>query len=130
MDSINTRIRIRSTLSRAWIWELVTRDGHVANASTEFATREECEGDARKQGLPISGLRRGPRLTAEPKPVRQEPGSWKLHKDDSGLWHWQRVDDRAAVVDVSRCAFLTREECVSDARKNGYTAEPEPIDDA
>ncbi len=131
MDSINTKVRIRSTLSRAWIWELVTRDGHVANASSEFATRNECEADALKQGLPVSGLRRASRVAADAdaRTAPPTPGGWKVYKDDSDLWYWEHADEPSGNVDNSRCAFLTREECVSDARKNGYSDEPEPTDD-
>ena len=130
MDRANTRIRIKSTLSRQWIWELVTRDGHVANASSAFATREECESDAKQQGLPVSGLRRSARVTAVSSPRRESHKLWTIHKDPSGLWHWQQRDERAQIVAESACAFLTRSECVTNAQKNGYSDEYETSSEA
>jgi uncharacterized protein YegP (UPF0339 family) len=123
MDRVNTRIRIRSTLSRQWIWELVTRDGHVANASEIFATREECESDAKQQGLPVSGLRRSARPKAAPASNRQAAQPWTIHKDTVGLWRWERRDERSEVIAGSTCAYLTRGECLADAQKHGYPAE-------
>jgi hypothetical protein len=130
MDRVNTRIRIRSTLSRQWIWELVTRDGHVANASETFATREECEADAKLQGLPVSGLRRSSKVKAASGSNRQAPKPWTIHKDAGGLWHWERRDERAQVIDQSACAYLTQGECLADAQKHGYSTEQETSDES
>lgn len=39
-------------MSGKWIWELRTADNHVVNTGEEFATRAECETDAKARGLP------------------------------------------------------------------------------
>jgi len=53
-----TRIRVRSTFQRAWIWELVLADGHVVQQSEPFKDRSLCEAEAKQQGLPVQGLAR------------------------------------------------------------------------
>ena len=53
-----SHIRVRLTMASVWVWELVTADGHVANASEPFEIRGDCEADAQRQGLRVSGMAR------------------------------------------------------------------------
>ena len=52
-DSIaGTRLRLRLNLHVRWVWELVDADNHVVNGCPEdFATRRECELDAKRHGF-------------------------------------------------------------------------------
>ena len=51
------------------------------------------------------------------------------HSDRSGLWKWKRLNSQRQVIQESRCAFFTKDECVADACKNGYSkAEGEAAD--
>ena len=52
----STHIRVSGPFLSRWVWKLVTPDGHVANQSPPFPTREACEADAKRQGLPVEGL--------------------------------------------------------------------------
>lgn len=106
----DTRVRVRSTLMRTWIWELITRDGHVAAASDEFGDRGECEADALRQGFPVSGLRR----TSRVRKKTFKPGL-SIASDGSGIWSWKHVDRDGEVIASSTVGFLTKEECERDA---------------
>ncbi len=119
--SMTNRIRITKTMSHEWEWHLIMSDGHVAQASDRFATHEQCESDAIKQGLPVIGKRR-PKKTAPADPENEDPTArWKFPSDRSGLWKWKRLNSQRQVIQESRCAFLTKAECVADACKNGYS---------
>ncbi|HEV7394222.1 MAG TPA: helix-turn-helix domain-containing protein [Burkholderiales bacterium] len=52
-DSISrTRLRLRLNLHVRWVWELLDGDNHIVNSSSEdFATRRECELDAKRNGF-------------------------------------------------------------------------------
>ena len=106
----DTRVRVRSTLMRTWIWELVTRDGHVAAASDEFADRGACETDALRQGVPVSGLRR----TSRARAPALKPGL-AIASDRYGIWHWKHVGEDGDVIASSDVGFLTKGECERDA---------------
>ena len=55
--------------------------------------------------------------------------TWRFRS--TGLWHWQRVDDRSEqVLAESHAGFPTLLECVNDARRHGYTARYEAVSDA
>jgi DNA-binding transcriptional regulator YiaG len=80
-DSISrTRLRLRLNLHVRWVWELVDGDNHIVNCSSEdFATRRECELDAKRHGFrPV--LRSAVELTK----MRQKVG---LSQTD----FWERV---------------------------------------
>ena len=120
---MTTRIRIRGKPQSQWQWELVTSDGHVANASQPFSSRAECEIDAKKQGLPVIGLARPPRASPGAAAAKKQgaPVGWTISSDGDGLWTWQHFNGGEEPVQSSRCAFLTEKECIADARKNGYS---------
>lgn len=109
---MSNRIRVRSTLQREWIWELRTPDGHVASTSDVFASRDACEVDALKQGLPVTGLRKG--RPAKPKAVAI---GLNIRHDSRGIWRWECVDQDGAIASASAVAFLTRDECARDAER-------------
>jgi hypothetical protein len=116
------RIRVRITMSRAWIWELLTSDGHIAQQSEDFTTRRECEIDALRQGLPVQGLAKALNGHKNGRTVVETATASLLLILDKpgGLWQWQCVDEGATGSQTSTRSFLTKEECVADARKKGY----------
>lgn len=109
---MSNRIRVRSTLQREWIWELRTPDGHGASTSDVFASRDACEVDALKQGLPVTGLRKG--RASKPKPVAT---GLNIRHDGRGIWRWEFIDTDRTVAAASTVAFLTRDECARDAER-------------
>ena len=48
---------------------------------------------------------------------------WSIYADASGLWHWEKLDSVAGPIGQSAKGFRTRDECLSDARRNGYAGE-------
>lgn len=121
-DQTNARIRVRSIFGYKWQWQLVTSDGHIVNASEPFGDRDACEADAQQQGIQVDGLRRK-KEKPPPSPTTREPHSkWRFPRDRVGLWQWRRLNDEDQVVEESTRAFLTKDECIEDARKNGYAA--------
>jgi uncharacterized protein YegP (UPF0339 family) len=128
MKTTAPRLHIRTTISGKWIWELRTPDKHTVNVSEGFSTRAECEADAKANGLEVTPRRgAGAQITLTVVPVSEEPGQWSIYEDDSGLWHWKRSGEGEDFA--SRCAFLTRRECVADAHEHGYRAEQVSRDD-
>ena len=100
-------VRVRTTFGFKWIWELVTRDGHILAVSQPFSNRDECEASAHTQQLRVIGGRKLPK----PKIAeRQGPGR-HIKNNDGGLWVWEDVSDDGQVVAGSPVCFLTREEC-------------------
>jgi hypothetical protein len=127
MKTTGPRLHIRTTISGKWIWELRTADKHTVNVSDGFATRAECEADAKANGLEVAPRRgRGAQVTMTVVPVTGAPGRWSIHEDESGLWYWKHFGEDGDAA--SKCAFLTRRECVADARANGYRAEEASAD--
>ena len=50
-QSPHAQLVFRRNLQVRWIWELRSPDGHLLNRSTrDYATREDCEADARANG--------------------------------------------------------------------------------
>jgi hypothetical protein len=133
-SAMSASIRIRGKWRSGgtyWIWELLTADGHVVNTSEPFETRDDCEADAVRQGLPCVGLAARRHRVHRTVPITRSPNgpSLDLSCDRSGLWHWQRLDTAGELVEKSMYAFLTKDECIADARKNGYSP-PLSSDDA
>jgi len=121
---MDAHIRIRATWGAQWLWELITAKGHIVSESQPFADRAACEADAKEQGLPVKGLiKRGkkPAMSAD-----ADRSKWRFPRDPSGVWQWQRLDSAGALIEESSRAFLTKEECVTDAVKNGYTGRTTP----
>ena len=51
MNSSFPRLVTRRNFHSRWVWELLAQDRHVLNRSDrDFATRDECEADALKNG--------------------------------------------------------------------------------
>ena len=46
---------------------------------------------------------------------------WFFYQDVANLWKWARIDVFGTVLSYSGAAFATRDECVDDARRSGYT---------
>jgi len=49
---------------------------------------------------------------------------WFFYQDMANLWKWARIDVFGTVLSYSGASFATREECVDDARRSGYTDQP------
>lgn len=112
-----TRIRVRAaTFGSQWLWELLTSDGHVAASSPPFATRAECEADALRQGLPVTGLRKGPRARGD-KAVTPQIGL-VVSASSRGIWTWKCFDLKGELISTSATGFLTRDECERDAKSH------------
>ena len=109
-------IRIRIALGGLYVWELLTADGHIVSASEGFGSRQECQADARRQGLAVHGEpRRAPALRQTP-----EQPAWTLKRNDQRLWLWRHLGEQGEEIAASSRAFLTKAECVADARRYGY----------
>lgn len=55
MSNGESNITFRRAMSGAWIWELVSSDGHVCNRSAEFESRAEAQRDAIQCGQTEAG---------------------------------------------------------------------------
>ena len=49
---------------------------------------------------------------------------WFFYQDVANLWKWARIDVFGTVLSYSGASYATRDECVDDARRNGYREEP------
>lgn len=114
-----SHVRIRTTLKHEWVWELVTDDGHVAFLSAGYADRDDCEEEARLQGLRVVGGRKEPRGRERAR----APGL-RVHSTACGLWTWEYVDERGSVAASSAVSFLTREECEHDLARHNLGSFP------
>ncbi len=55
---------------------------------------------------------------------------WSVYADASGRWHWEMLNGEAGEIAHSARAFSTRDDCLADARKHGFTGEHQgPGDD-
>lgn len=118
-----THIHIRSSMSGHWQWELVTADGHIASESEKFTDRQDCEADALKQGLPLTGLarRRNTKSGIKASAGRGTIAGWTVSRDGLDLWTWKRAATSRDPGASSSRAFLSEDECLADAAKHGYT---------
>ena len=48
---------------------------------------------------------------------------WFFYQDVANLWRWARIDVFGTVLGYSGACFGARDECVADARRNGYRQE-------
>lgn len=48
-------VSYRRAMSGAWIWELISSDGHVCNRSEEFESRADAKRDAVRLGQTEAG---------------------------------------------------------------------------
>jgi hypothetical protein len=54
---------------------------------------------------------------------RREPEmgiTWRFFRGDDRYWHWQQLNDYREVVESSRQALESYDDCVHDARQSGY----------
>lgn len=47
--------------------------------------------------------------------------TWEFYTDSAGKWRWRRKAPNGEIVGASSEGFSTREACVENARRNGYT---------
>jgi uncharacterized protein YegP (UPF0339 family) len=47
--------------------------------------------------------------------------TWEFYKDSSGEWRWTRRAANGRIVGASSQGYQNREDCVANARRNGYT---------
>jgi hypothetical protein len=48
---------------------------------------------------------------------------WFFYQDVASLWKWARIDVFGTVLSYSGASFGTRDDCLEDARRNGYREE-------
>lgn len=46
---------------------------------------------------------------------------WEFKKDPKGDWRWTRTASNGKIVGSSTEGYKNREDCVSNAKRNGYT---------
>lgn len=46
---------------------------------------------------------------------------WEFYKDVKGEWRWRRVAPNGKVVGASAEGYKNREDCIANARRNGYS---------
>ena len=46
---------------------------------------------------------------------------WEFYKDTQGEWRWKRTAPNGREVGNSGEGYKNREDCVANARRNGYT---------
>ena len=46
---------------------------------------------------------------------------WDFYKDDIGEWRWKRTAPNGEIVGASSEGYVNRQDCVENARRNGYT---------
>ena len=51
---------------------------------------------------------------------------WFFYQDVANLWKWARIDVFGTVLSYSGASFATRDECLEDARLNGYREDRAP----
>ena len=56
MSDTPLRVRVRVRMDGRYMWELLTSDDHVVNASEPFDSRDDCIADAGQHELPIMGI--------------------------------------------------------------------------
>lgn len=44
-----------------------------------------------------------------------------IYQDSNGYWRWRRVAPNGRIVGASSEGYRNRSDCVSNARRNGYT---------
>ena len=49
-----------------------------------------------------------------------EEGTWEFYEDGGHQWRWRRRDAAGSIIGRASKGFLQREECVQNARLNGY----------
>jgi uncharacterized protein YegP (UPF0339 family) len=46
---------------------------------------------------------------------------WEIYQDISGGWRWRRTASNGRIVGASSQSYSTRQACVENAKRNGYT---------
>uniref|UniRef100_A0A7C4AHK9 DUF1508 domain-containing protein n=1 Tax=Fundidesulfovibrio putealis TaxID=270496 RepID=A0A7C4AHK9_9BACT len=47
--------------------------------------------------------------------------TWEIYKDTAGEWRWRRTASNGRIVGASSQGYVNRADCVSNARRHGYT---------
>ncbi len=47
--------------------------------------------------------------------------TWKIYQDHRGEWRWERKALNGRIVGASTEGYKNRDDCVANARRNGYT---------
>ena len=47
--------------------------------------------------------------------------TWTIYQDSQHQWRWQRKASNGRIVGASSEGYSSREACVANARRNGYT---------
>ena len=47
--------------------------------------------------------------------------TWDFYKDAAGEWRWRRTASNGRIVGASTQGYVSRQECVENARRHGYT---------
>ena len=45
---------------------------------------------------------------------------WDFYKDDQGHWRWSRKAANGKIVGASTEGYVNKQDCISNARRNGY----------
>ncbi|HYD16576.1 MAG TPA: DUF1508 domain-containing protein [Candidatus Nanoarchaeia archaeon] len=46
---------------------------------------------------------------------------WRIYQGTNGEWRWERIAPNGRTVGASTEGYKNRTDCVSNARRNGYT---------
>ena len=46
---------------------------------------------------------------------------WEFYQDSSNQWRWRRIASNGRIVGSSSEGYSTRQACVENAKRNGYT---------
>lgn len=46
---------------------------------------------------------------------------WEIYQDATGKWRWRRTAPNGRIVAASTESYNTRQACVENAKRNGYT---------
>lgn len=47
--------------------------------------------------------------------------TWVFYQDDRSEWRWRRTAPNGNIVGASTEGYRNRQDCVANARRNGYT---------
>jgi uncharacterized protein YegP (UPF0339 family) len=56
-------------------------------------------------------------------PTKSKLPRWEIYQDTTNRWRWRKFDDRGKIQATSPTGFSSRELCILNARKAGYTGE-------
>jgi uncharacterized protein YegP (UPF0339 family) len=56
-------------------------------------------------------------------PTKSKLPRWEIYQDTTNRWRWRKFDERGKIQATSPTGFSSRELCILNARKAGYTGE-------